>query len=302
MRPSSSLSTLLFFLSLATGLIVGAAMFAEDKQHPSSFLVPTMCGLLIGWILSSSVKVVQQWESMLVLRFGKLSRVGGPGLRFIWPIADTPIYIEMRTQTIDVQRQQAITQDNVPVLVNGVIFFRVTDPQVAALKVENYRVAIFRLAQATLRDVVGKLSLDELLSHQERLEAELAQNVEAQSRAWGLHVEAIKLEDIDVPEELKKMMSRQASSEREKRATIIKADGDRQAADALSQAAATMAASPGAMQLRVLQTLDGLGPSASNTVVLAIPLEIIEAVRAYGNLTRQQVEAAPTTSRVVVGG
>jgi regulator of protease activity HflC (stomatin/prohibitin superfamily) len=298
MRPSSNVSSLLFFLSLIAGLIVGSAMFASDKQ-PASFLIPVASALLIGWILASSVKVVQQWETMLVLRFGKLSRVAEPGLRFISPIADTPLYIEMRTQTIDVQRQQAITQDNVPVLVNGVIFFRVVDPQIAALKVENYRVAIFRLAQATLRDVVGKLSLDELLSHQERLEAELAQNVEVQSKAWGLHVEAIKLEDIDVPEELKKMMSRQASSEREKRATIIKADGDRQAADALSQAAATMAASPGAMQLRVLQTLDGLGPSASNTVVLAIPLEIIEAVRAYGDLTRQQVEGAPATARVV---
>ena len=155
------------------------------------------------------------------------------------------MFVKMRVQTVDIAKQQAITQDNVPVLVNGVIFFKVIDPEAAALKVENYWQAICRLAQATLRDVVGKLSLDELLSHQERLEAEIARNVEAASKAWGLHVEAIKLEDIDVPEELKKMMCRQASSEREKRATIIKADGDRQAAAALAEAAATMAASPG---------------------------------------------------------
>ena len=138
-----------------------------------------------------------------------------------------------------------------------------------------------------MRDVVGKLSLDELLSHQERLESEIAANIEVASKAWGLHVEAIKLEDIDVPEELKKMMSRQASSEREKRATIIKADGDRQAAAALAEAASTMAASPGAMQLRVLQTIDGLGPTASNTVVLAVPLEIIESMRAYIATTKK---------------
>ena len=161
------------------------------------------------------------------------------------------------------------------------VFFSVTDPESAALKVESYRMAISRLAQATLRDVVGRLMLDELLSHQERLEAEIARNVEVQSKSWGLHVQNIKLEQIEVPEELKKMMSRQASSEREKRATIIKADGDKQAADALASAAATMAASPGAMQLRVLQTIDGLGPSASNTVVLALPLEIVETMRAY---------------------
>lgn len=140
---------------------------------------------------------------------------------------------------------------------------------------------MLRLAQATLRDVVGRLTLDELLSHQERLETEIARNVEVQSKSWGLHVEGIKLEDIDVPEELKKMMSRQASSEREKRATIIKAEGDRLAAGALAEAAATMAASPGAMQLRLLQTIDGLGPSASNTVVLALPMEVIDVLRTY---------------------
>jgi regulator of protease activity HflC (stomatin/prohibitin superfamily) len=243
--------------------------------------VAVLSGLLLGWFLASSVRVVAQWEQMVLLRLGKFQGVLGPGLRIIIPVLDTPIFVEMRVQTVDIARQQAITQDNVPVMVDGVVFFSVTDPESAALKVESYRMAISRLAQATLRDVVGRLMLDELLSHQERLEAEIARNVEVQSRAWGLHVQNIKLEQIDVPEELKKMMSRQASSEREKRATIIKADGDRQAADALPQAAATMAGSPGAMQLRVLQTIDGLGPSASNTVVLALPLEIIETMRAY---------------------
>lgn len=134
---------------------------------------------------------------------------------------------------------------------------------------------------ATLRDAVGSLTLDELLSHQERLGAEIARNVEVASAGWGLHVEAIKIEDLEVPEDLKRMMSRQASSEREKRATIIKADGDRQAAHALAEAAAVMAKSPGAMQLRALQTIDGLGPSSSNTVLLALPIEVLDAVRSY---------------------
>ncbi len=206
---------------------------------------------------------------MIVLRLGKFEAVAEPGLRLLIPVLDTPMFVEMRVQTVPIAQQQAITKDNVPVVVNGVIFFKVVDAESAALKVQDYRAAIWRLAQATLRDVAGQLSLDELLSHQVRLETEIAQNVEAQARAWGLKVDGIKLEDISVPEELKKMMSRQASSEREKRATIIKADGDRQAAAALSEAAATMAASPGAMQLRTLQTIDGLGPSASNTVVLS---------------------------------
>jgi regulator of protease activity HflC (stomatin/prohibitin superfamily) len=218
---------------------------------------------------------------MVVLRLGKFKAVADPGPRLLIPVLDTPMFVEMRVQTVPIAQQQAITKDNVPVVVNGVIFFKVVDAESAALKVQDYRAAIWRLAQATLRDVAGQLSLDELLSHQVRLESEIAQNVAAQASAWGLKVDGIKLEDISVPEELKKMMSRQASSEREKRATIIKADGDRQAAAALAEAAATMAASPGAMQLRTLQTIDGLGPSSSNTVVLALPLEVIDAMRAY---------------------
>jgi regulator of protease activity HflC (stomatin/prohibitin superfamily) len=279
MRPASKVSTVLFLVAFVIGL--GLAGLAGASGNPLLSPAFVIGGFLVGWFLSAGVRVVSEWERMIILRLGKFHSVAGPGLRLIMPVLDTPIFVEMRVQTVDIARQQAITKDNVPVVVNGVVFFAVTDPANAALKVESYRQAISRLAQATLRDVVGRLMLDELLSHQERLESEIAQNVEVQSKAWGLHVQNIKLEDIDVPEELKKMMSRQASSEREKRATIIKADGDRLAADALAQAAATMASSPGAMQLRVLQSLDGLGPSASNTVVLALPLEIIETMRAY---------------------
>jgi regulator of protease activity HflC (stomatin/prohibitin superfamily) len=280
MRPSSAVSTLLFFLCAIVGGLFGFALF-QAQHDPVLFVFPLFGGVILGAFLAASVKVVAQWERMIVLRLGRFQSVSEPGMRLLIPIFDTPIFVDMRVQTLDVQRQQAITQDNVPVLVNGVIFFRVTDAAAAAIKVQEYKLAIYRLAQASLRDVVGKLSLDELLSHQERLESEIARAVEIAGRDWGLHVEAIKLEDIDVPEELKKMMSRQASSEREKRATIIKAEGDRVAATALSEAARTMSESPGAMQLRVLQTLDGLGPSASNTVVLALPLEVIESMRAY---------------------
>jgi regulator of protease activity HflC (stomatin/prohibitin superfamily) len=280
MRPSAAVSTLLFFGCVLAGVLIGMAGFAGTR-NPAGLGIPVVVGVIVGAMLSASVKVVAQWERMIVLRLGKFHVTAEPGLRLILPILDTPMFVEMRVQTVPIAQQQAITKDNVPVVVNGVIFFKVVDAERAALTVQDYRAAIWRLAQATLRDVAGKLSLDELLSHQDRLEAEIAQNIAGASAGWGLHVEAIKLEDISVPEELKKMMSRQASSEREKRATIIKADGDRQAAAALAEAAATMAASPGAMQLRTLQTLDGLGPSASNTVVLALPLEMIDVMRSY---------------------
>jgi regulator of protease activity HflC (stomatin/prohibitin superfamily) len=292
MRPASNISVVLFILSQLTGLaLAGLAIVTQNVVLAPVFAVG---GFLVGWFLSSGVRVVSAWERMLVLRLGKFHAVADPGLRLIIPVIDSPIFVEMRVQTVDIARQQAITKDNVPVVVNGVVFFAVTDPASAALKVESYRQAISRLAQATLRDVVGRLMLDELLSHQERLDSEIAQNVEVQSKAWGLHVQNIKLEDIDVPEDLKKMMSRQASSEREKRATIIKADGDRLAADALAQAAATMASSPGAMQLRLLQTLDGLGPSPSNTVVLALPMEIVETMRAYVQRVPRSPGGAPS--------
>jgi regulator of protease activity HflC (stomatin/prohibitin superfamily) len=274
----SSLSGLLFLVFLIAGIATGAALF-DYTRDPVSLAVPSGAGLVLGWLLAKSARVVPQWERMILLRLGKYRSTVEPGFRLIVPVIDTPLYVEMRTQTVNIEKQQTITQDNVPVLVNGVIFFRVAEPATAALKVQDYRVAIWRMAQATLRDVVGRLSLDDLLSQQQKLETEIASNVEAASRAWGLHVEAIKLENIEVPEDLKKMMSRQASSEREKRATIIKAEGDRQAASALAEAASTMARSPGAMQLRTLQTIDGLGPSASNTVVLALPLEVIELMR-----------------------
>jgi regulator of protease activity HflC (stomatin/prohibitin superfamily) len=280
MRPSAAVSTLLLVACVVAGGLLAAAL--QLSGSPPALVVATFLGaLFVGAMLASSVKVVAQWERMIVLRLGKFQGVSDPGLRLLFPVFDTAMFVEMRVQTVPIAQQQAITQDNVPVVVNGVIFFKVVDPESAALKVQDYRAAIWRLAQATLRDVAGRLSLDELLSHQVRLETEIAQNVAAQARAWGLQVDAIKLEDISVPEELKKMMSRQASSEREKRATIIKADGDRQAAAALAEAAATMAASPGAMQLRTLQTIDALGPTASNTVVLALPLEIVDVMRSY---------------------
>ena len=171
-----------------------------------------------------------------------------------------------------------ITKDNVPVSIDGVLFFRVAEAALAVTRVQDFRFAVFQYARTSLRDVVGQMTLDELLSEREQIEATIGSHVEKDTRAWGLHVESIRMEDIDMPEELKKMMSRQASAEREKRANITKAEGDRDAAVNLAQAAQTMRESPGAMQLRTLQTIDGLGPTASNTVVLAIPIEVMDVL------------------------
>jgi regulator of protease activity HflC (stomatin/prohibitin superfamily) len=224
-------------------------------------------------------RIGAQWEQAVILRFGRFHRVAGPGVFLVFPIADYARFVDTRLLTLEIPHQQVITRDNVPVAVDGVLFFRVVDTQAAVIGMQDYRFAISQYAQASLRDVIGAMTLDELLSEREQIQERIEHVVEERIKAWGIHVDSIRLLDIDMPEELKKMMSRQASAEREKRATITKAEGDKLAAFNLAEAAATMSASPGAMQLRGLQTLDGLGASPSNTVVLAVPVEIYEGLR-----------------------
>ena len=197
-------------------------------------------------------------------------------------IVDQVRAVDMRVLTEDIRRQEVITRDNVPVAINGVLFFKVISVQDAIMKIQDYVVAIGQLAQSTLRDVAGKMTLDELLAEREQIGKQIEQMVEKDSKEWGLEVTGIRLQDIDMPEDLTRIMSRQASAEREKRATITKAEGDKLAAENLAAAASTMAKSPGAMQLRTLQTIDGLGPTASNTVVLAVPVEVLELARKLG--------------------
>ncbi|HEX3870175.1 MAG TPA: SPFH domain-containing protein, partial [Pirellulales bacterium] len=181
-----------------------------------------------------------------------------------------------------IPRQEVITRDNVPVTIDSVLFYRVVNAEDAVLKIQDFSFAVAQLAQSALRDVLGAMTLDELLAEREQIAKKITEHVEADSKEWGLHVTGIRLQDINMPEELKKIMSRQAGAEREKRATITKAEGDKLAAENLAAAATIMNTSPGAMQLRTLQTIDGLGPSASNTVVLAVPLEFTEVVKKLG--------------------
>ena len=242
---------------------------------PILFLLIPILIVVIAW----SVRIIQQYETGVVFQLGKYSRTLQPGLNFIIPVIEYSRTIDMRVSTNDIPKQQVITKDNVPVAINGVVYFKVVDAQTAVIKVQNYLYAVSQYAQAALRDVVGGMSFDELLAEREKIGDEIEKIIQKQAENWGLEVTAIKLQDVEVPEDLKRMMSRQASAEREKRATITKAEGDKLAAFNLAEAARTMAASPGAMQLRTLQTIDGLGPSPSNTVVLAVPVDVLELAR-----------------------
>ncbi len=230
-------------------------------------------------IIGSAIRIVQQYQTGVVFQLGRYHRTLQPGLNFIIPIIEDARIIDMRVLTNDIPKQQAITKDNVPVSINGVLYFQVVDAQAAVIRVQNYLYAVSQYAQAALRDVVGGMSFDDLLAERQKIGDEIEEIIQKQAENWGLKVTAIKILDVDVPQELKEMMSRQASAEREKRATITKAEGDKLAAFNLSEAARVMTLSPGAMQLRILQTLDGLGPTPSNTLVFALPLDTLESIR-----------------------
>ncbi len=264
-------------LSALLGGVLGGAAGA-----PVGLAIGMIPSVMFAMWLSAIVRVAAQWERAVILRFGKYHATRGPGLCFVFPVADNVTIVDTRLLTTAIPKQQVITRDNVPVSIDGALFFQVRDPAHAVSTVQDYRAAILQYAQASLRDVAGGMSLDELLSERDKIQERITLTVESRSTAWGIHVDAIRLLDIDMPEELKKMMSRQASAEREKRATITKAEGDKDAALNLAAAAKTMAESPGAMQLRTLQTLDGLGSSTSNTVVLALPVEVLELAQRLG--------------------
>jgi regulator of protease activity HflC (stomatin/prohibitin superfamily) len=265
-----------FVVLLAVSALVAVLLGWENQAVGVTVGV---AGAVLSALVASAIKVANQWERAIVLRLGQYRGIRGPGLFYIVPIVDRMRLIDTRVLTEDIRRQEVITRDNVPVSIDGVLFFKVVSVEDAVMKIQDYGHAIKQLALTALRDVVGGVTLDELLAERERIGKLVQEIVVKQAQDWGLEVTGIRLQQIDMPEELKKIMSRQAAAEREKRATITKAEGDRLAAENLATAAATMAVSPGAMQLRTLQTIDGLGPSASNTVVLAVPIEIMELVK-----------------------
>jgi regulator of protease activity HflC (stomatin/prohibitin superfamily) len=274
------ISGLVFVILLVLGAFIILPMM---MVNPGLAVVLGILWFIGDIILAQAIQIAAQWEQAVVFRLGRFSSIKGPGLFLIIPLVDQVRMVDTRVLAVNIPKQQVITRDNVPVTIDGVLFFRVVAPAEAIIRVQDYRYAISQYAQTSLRDVIGQLSLDDLLTEREQIAKSIEGHVDKDTRDWGLQVSGLRIQDIDMPEELKKMMSRQASAEREKRATITKAEGDRDAAMNLAAAAKTMAESPGAMQLRTLQSIDGLGPTASNTVVLAVPIEILETVKALGD-------------------
>ena len=226
----------------------------------------------------SGVRVAAEWEKGVILTLGKFSEVRGSGMFYVLPFIENVRFVDTRVQVINIPRQRAITRDNVPVVIDSALFLVVKSPGLAVTKVQNYQFATSQYVQSALRDVVGSLTLDELLSEREKVQEQIAAIVGEKVRGWGVGIDSVQLQDFDLPEELKKVMSRQASAEREKRATITKAEGDRLAAQNLAEAAKLMEKNPIALELRTLQTIDGLAGSPSNTVIL-FPMELGNVVK-----------------------
>lgn len=248
----------LFFFSSATRGVV-----LPFLAVPAAFFA-----VFLWYVLVSGVRVAAQWERGVVLFLGKFRSVKGPGLLYIIPVLESVRFIDTRVIVLNIPRQKVITRDNVPAEIDAALFFLVADSEKAVITIQDFKFAVAQYAQAALRDVVGSLSLDELLSEREQIQIRIKEHVEERVRDWGLRVDSLRLQDIELPEDLKRMMSRQASAEREKRATITKAEGDKLAAVNLAEAAKIMSDSPITIQLRTLQTVDGLGSSPSNTVIL----------------------------------
>ena len=223
-----------------------------------------------------SARVVQQYQRALVFRFGRLhGSVRGPGLTAIVPGVDRLRRVNMQITTMPVPAQDGITRDNVTVRVDAVVYFRVIDPVLATINVQDYMFAVSQVAQTSLRSVIGKSDLDDLLTNRERLNEGLELMIDSPALDWGIHIDRVEIKDVALPETMKRSMSRQAEAERERRARVISADGELQASEKLSQAAATMADTPGALQLRLLETIVSVAAEKNSTLVLPFPVELL---------------------------
>jgi len=229
-------------------------------------------------ILLSSIKQINQYERGIKFRLGKFKSIMEPGWKIILPIIESYSKVDIRTKVVDVPEQEAITKDNVSIKINAVLYFHVFDAAKAVIEVENFTYAVSQLAQTTMRNAVGAISLDELLTEREKISDSICKIVDKATDPWGIKVENIELKDISLPEEMKRVIAKVAEAEREKEAVITKAKGEVEASNNLAKAAETMSAAPGALHLRTLATLNDLSSDQSNTVIFAIPIEGLKAL------------------------
>jgi regulator of protease activity HflC (stomatin/prohibitin superfamily) len=234
--------------------------------------------LLLIPFIAAAIKIVQEYERGVIFRLGRLVGPRGPGLFFIIPMIDRMAKVDLRVVTLDVPSQEVITRDNVTVKVNAVVFFRVVDPSAAIVQVEDFRRATWNISQTTLRNVVGQSELDDLLANREEINHKLQQIIDESTEPWGVKVTIVEVKDVELPQPMQRAMAKQAEAEREKRAKIVHAEGEFNAAQKLSDAAKLMAENPVSIQLRYLQTLTEISVEKNSTIIFPVPMDIMEGL------------------------
>lgn len=256
------------------------------------FVLVTLIVLVVAGV-AASVRVVKQIERGVVFRLGRVQReVRQPGLTLLIPVADQLKRVNVQVATMPVPAQDGITRDNVTVRVDAVVYFRVIDPKLAVIEVEDYRYAISQVAQTSLRSIIGKSELDDLLSNREHLNQGLEVMLDSPAAPWGIEIDRVEIKDVALPEGMKRSMSRQAEAERERRSRVITADGEYQASRKLAQAAAAMTATPGALQLRLMQTMVEVAAERNSTLVLPFPVELLRYFEAAAHAADPAVPRA----------
>ncbi len=237
-----------------------------------------LIGLLVFFVIVG-LRVIDQYERGVVLTLGKYTGTRAPGLTWIFPGIQRIIKIDLRITTVDIPQQEVITKDNVPAGINAVVYFQVENAENAILNIQDYTLAVSQYAQAALRDVIGGIELDALLSEREKISGEIKKIVDEATNSWGINVTDIKIQDIELPADMKRVMAKQAESERERRAVIIRAEGEFSASQKLSEAAGVLAGVPGGIAMRTLQTIEKINPDPSKTVIFALPVEFFEGMK-----------------------
>ena len=238
-------------------------------------------------ILLCSIRQINEYERGVLFTLGKFSKVMNPGWNIVIPVFQSYQKIDIRTKAVDVPEQEAITKDNVSININAVIYYKIFDAKKAIIDVENFYYAVSQLAQTTMRNIVGAVTLDELLSKREKISSDICKIIDEATDSWGVKVENVELKDIALPNEMKRVIARVAEAEREKQAVITKADGEVIASNNLAKAAKTLSDAPGALHLRTLSTLNDISSDQSNTVIFAIPIEILDAIKGLSNVKKK---------------
>ncbi len=239
--------------------------------------------MTIGFIVLISLKIINQYERGVVLTLGRFTGIRSPGLRLVVPVFQRMIRVDVRTNTIDIPKQEVITKDNVTVNVDAVVYFKVLDAQKAILEVSNFIYASSQFAQAALRDVTGNVELDALLGKRDEVSAQIKAIVDTQTEKWGIDIENVKIQNIELPQDMKRAMAKQAEAERERRAVIISAEGEKAAAQAVSEAAGILTQTVGGINIRTLQTIEKIAMEQSQTTLFVLPAELVQNVKSLLN-------------------